>query len=160
MKKFSLIIPISLLLILLFSTTVFALEWTPKQIKAHEIAEMARQIGLSEDDPIIIRAQEIWWEEQNLSYSYLGTYHITGYDPFCSHCCGKNNGITASGVKAIIGETAAASNLNFGTRIYIKNLGYYTIHDRGVKKGVIDIACSNHEECYSITGDYEVYILK
>lgn len=29
---------------------------------AHEIAELARCLGLPEDDPIIVRAREIWWE--------------------------------------------------------------------------------------------------
>lgn len=28
---------------------------------AHEIAELARSLGLPEDDPIIVRAKEIWW---------------------------------------------------------------------------------------------------
>lgn len=29
---------------------------------AHEIAELARSLGLPEDDPIIVRAKELWWE--------------------------------------------------------------------------------------------------
>ena len=37
--------------------------WNTRQEKVHEIAEIARSIGLPEDDPIIKRAQEIWWEE-------------------------------------------------------------------------------------------------
>ena len=35
-----------------------------QQAKAHEIAQAARSLGLSEDDPIIVRAQEIWWDLQ------------------------------------------------------------------------------------------------
>lgn len=38
-------------------------EWTEKQTTAHEIAELARGMGLPEDDPIIVRAQELWWED-------------------------------------------------------------------------------------------------
>lgn len=38
-------------------------EWTARQQTAHQIAELARSIGLPEDDPIIQRASEIWWEE-------------------------------------------------------------------------------------------------
>lgn len=50
----------------LFMLTGFTYESTTSaQDKAHEIAEIARTIGLSEDDPIITRAQEIWWEEYN-----------------------------------------------------------------------------------------------
>lgn len=37
--------------------------WTQRQKQAHEIAELARSIGLPETDPIIVRAQEIWQEE-------------------------------------------------------------------------------------------------
>ena len=39
--------------------------WTDIQYKAHEIAEIARSMGLPEEDPIITNAQEIWWAEQN-----------------------------------------------------------------------------------------------
>jgi len=38
--------------------------WTWRQDKAHEIAELAREIGLAEDNPIIVEASRIWWEEQ------------------------------------------------------------------------------------------------
>ncbi|NLH01930.1 MAG: cell wall hydrolase [Clostridiales bacterium] len=38
--------------------------WTEKQEQAHEIAETARAMGLPEDDPIIVRAKEIWEAEQ------------------------------------------------------------------------------------------------
>ena len=37
-------------------------DYTDVQNKAHEMAEMARSIGLPEDDPIIVRAKELWWE--------------------------------------------------------------------------------------------------
>ena len=33
------------------------------QDTAHEIAELARSLGLPEDDPIIVRARELWWEQ-------------------------------------------------------------------------------------------------
>lgn len=36
--------------------------WLQQKNQAHEIAELARQMGLPEDDPIIVRAQELWWE--------------------------------------------------------------------------------------------------
>jgi len=35
-----------------------------QQETLHEMAELARSIGLPEDDPIIVRAQELWWEAQ------------------------------------------------------------------------------------------------
>lgn len=161
--------------ILLVIVTIFTLAistsavsgWTETQNKVHEIADMARSLGLPESDPIIQRASAIWWEEENAkkaepTLTPIGRHYITGYDPFCSHCCGKYaaDGITASGVKAVIGETVAMSGYAFGTRIYIDGLGYYTVHDRGVGSGCVDVACANHAECYKITGYYEVYIVE
>jgi len=52
------------LLLLLLTTTAQAFRaWTPTQERAHEIAQLAREMGLAEDDPIIVRATEIWWAE-------------------------------------------------------------------------------------------------
>lgn len=47
----------------------------------------------------------------------------------------------------------------FGTKVYIVGLGYYIVEDRGVGNGVIDVFCNNHNECYAITGYYDVYIV-
>lgn len=53
---------------LILATMVAAIDsdttWTEKQEQAHEIAETARAMGLPEDDPIIVRAKEIWEAEQ------------------------------------------------------------------------------------------------
>ena len=142
-------------------------ELIARQAKAHEMAETARSLGLGEDDPIIVRAQELWWEAQEQIEAIkepelrsIGTYKITGYDPYCSHCCGKSNGITASGTQAAAGRTIAMSGVPFGTKVYIEGLGYYIVEDRGVKKGIIDVACSGHSACYAITGKYNVFIVE
>lgn len=50
---------------MLFSGFVDLDHWTNNQNKAHRIAELARSMGLPEDDAIIVRAQEIWWSEEN-----------------------------------------------------------------------------------------------
>ena len=39
-----------------------------------------------------------------LEIEYIGTHKITGYD-ICVSCCGKTDGITASGEQAIVGIT-------------------------------------------------------
>lgn len=83
---------------------------------------------------------------------YLGTFKITGYDPWCRHCCGK--------VEAVVGTTIAMKDLEYGTRVYIEGLGEYIVQDRGVGTGVIDVACSSHADCYAITGNYDVYIVE
>ena len=53
--------------VVLFTGAAGSSGWTSRQETVHEIAEMARQIGLPEDDPIIVRASEIWWEDNSLS---------------------------------------------------------------------------------------------
>ena len=60
-KNITLILAIALILTL---TGLAAREWTSRQTTAHQIAELARSMGLPEDDPIIMRAQEIWWEDE------------------------------------------------------------------------------------------------
>lgn len=98
-------------------------------------------------------------EEPEPERVYLGRYKITGYDT-CSRCCGNSNGITASGTQATVGRTCAAGrDLPFGTVIYIEGLGERVVEDRGgaVGSGHIDVLCSDHPECYSITGYYDVW---
>ena len=40
-----------------------ALVQSDKQLKLHEMAETARSMGITEDDILIKRLQELWWEE-------------------------------------------------------------------------------------------------
>ena len=74
-------------------------------------------------------------------------YKITAYCP-CSKCCGKSNGITASGTKATAGRTvAASSNFALGTKLNI-NGHIYTVEDRGgaINGNKIDIFVNSHSE--------------
>lgn len=101
------------------------------------------------------------YEGRNLEY--IGDFFITGYDPWCSHCCGKAqpNAVTASGAVAQVGVTVAMNKkYPFGTQIYIEGYGVYTVQDRGVKDGMVDIAAASHEACYELTGyNIPVYII-
>lgn len=50
-------------IVMVLSTSAFAMtksQWVVQQEGAHEIAESARTMGLPENDPIIVRAQELW----------------------------------------------------------------------------------------------------
>lgn len=77
---------------------------------------------------------------------YLGTFKVTGYCS-CASCCGKSNGITASGTVAKAGRTIAAdtSRLPFGTQVVIDG-HTYTVEDRGgaINGNKIDIFFSSH----------------
>jgi 3D (Asp-Asp-Asp) domain-containing protein len=79
-------------------------------------------------------------------YTDLGTFKLTAYCA-CSRCCGKSDGITASGKKATANHTVAAdtSLIPFGTELMI-NGETYVVEDTGVRGMVIDIYFDSHEE--------------
>lgn len=77
-------------------------------------------------------------------YTELGTFKLTAYCA-CTECCGKDDGITASGKKAKANHTVAAKGFPFGTELYI-NGETYVVEDRGVGSGVIDIYFESHNE--------------
>jgi len=52
--------------ILLMTVSVSAYQPVEQQEAARSIAEQARSLGLPEDDPIIKRAQALWWEAEEL----------------------------------------------------------------------------------------------
>lgn len=85
-------------------------------------------------------------------YEDLGTFKLTAYCS-CSKCCGKSDGITASGVKAQAGRTVATKNIAFGTKLLI-NGETYTVEDRGVGSGVIDIYFDSHTEALNFGVKY------
>lgn len=77
----------------------------------------------------------------------LGTYTLTAYCA-CAKCCGKTDGITASGKKAVSGHTVAApSSFPFGTKLEI-NGKIYTVEDRGgaIQGKRLDIYFDSHQE--------------
>ena len=103
--------------------------------------------------------QEEIIEEPKKELKYLGKYKITYYCA-CQKCCGKTNGITASGEKAVAGITIAApKNIPFNTKLLI-NEHVYTVQDRGgsIKNNILDIYCNTHEEALKNGIDYyDVY---
>lgn len=76
-----------------------------------------------------------------------GIYKVTAYCA-CMQCCGKTNGITASGAKATANHTIAApSTFAFGTKVVINGITY-TVEDRGgaIQGNRIDIYMNSHAE--------------
>lgn len=76
-----------------------------------------------------------------------GVYKVTAYCA-CMKCCGKTNGITASGVKATANHTIAAPRtFAFGTKVVIDGVTY-TVEDRGgaIQGNRIDIYMNSHSE--------------
>ena len=76
-----------------------------------------------------------------------GRYKVTAYCA-CMQCCGKTNGITASGTKATANRTIAApSTFAFGTQVII-NGQTYIVEDRGgaIQGNRIDVYMNSHSE--------------
>ena len=76
-----------------------------------------------------------------------GVYKVTAYCA-CMQCCGKTNGITASGAKATANHTIAApSTFAFGTKVVINGITY-VVEDRGgaIQGNRIDIYMDSHQE--------------
>jgi 3D (Asp-Asp-Asp) domain-containing protein len=100
-------------------------------------------------------------EEEHHSHTVsLGVYKITAYCG-CAKCCGKTDGITASGTHVTAGRTIAAPpDIPFGTQIII-NGHTYTVEDRGgaIKGKRIDIYFETHEEALAF-GVQNVEIFK
>ena len=75
-------------------------------------------------------------------------FEVTGYCP-CKKCCGKEDGITASGVKATANHTIAApSKYAFNTWIELEGYGTFVVEDRGgaIKGNRIDRFFNTHQE--------------
>lgn len=76
-----------------------------------------------------------------------GVYKVTAYCA-CASCCGKTNGITASGTRATANRTIAAPRtFAFGTQVVI-NGQTYTVEDRGgaITGNRIDVYMDTHSE--------------
>lgn len=130
--------------------------------KAAEIAQNRFEISeykiSSEDTKPDTREKNEESEETKLTYA--GEYFATGYD-ICISCCGKTDGITASGAVATVGRTCASNEFPFGTVLFIEGIGERVVEDRGgMSSGVIDVLCEDHPACYAITGTYNVYVVE
>lgn len=74
-----------------------------------------------------------------------GRHRMTHYCP--GRCCnGRNAGRTASGAPMTVGRTVATGReFPFGTKLLI-NGAIYTVEDRGVPNGCVDILVASHSE--------------
>jgi 3D (Asp-Asp-Asp) domain-containing protein len=74
----------------------------------------------------------MWILAISVGKSWAGeNWKITSYCS-CVKCCGKSDGITASGEKVRYG-IVACNWLKFGTKVNIEGLGVFRVADRGAK---------------------------
>lgn len=87
-------------------------------------------------------------EIEPLEQISLGEFVITHYCA-CSRCCGKSDGVTATGTQATAGRTIAVDPkvIPLGTEVIIDGQSYIA-EDTGeaIKGNKIDIFCESHEE--------------
>lgn len=83
---------------------------------------------------------------------YLGKFYVTHYCP-CAKCCGKTDGITASGTKAKAGRTVGVNPkyISYGTKLQVGKTKGYVAEDTGGGIGWkhLDIFCNSHQEALS-----------
>ena len=87
-------------------------------------------------------------EIEPLEQISLGEFAITHYCA-CSRCCGKSDGVTATGTQATAGRTIAVDPkvIPLGTEVIIDGQAYIAEDTGGAIKGnKIDIFCDSHEE--------------
>lgn len=132
------------------------------QIRAERArnATEATESAISETDEQFIAETEITAEnepqeatEAQTSLEYVGNYRITAYM--------WTGDRMANGLYPEIGYVATGSEFPFGTVLYIDGFGYYTVGDRGVPNGWIDIYMGTYEACCQVGSQYrDVYIVR
>lgn len=135
----------------------------PKEIEDSKVEENEKTERDEEEKPVITEPEpepeiEIEVEtnteietnsnSENSNLKSLGTFKLTAYCA-CSKCCGKFDGITASGTKAKQGRTIAVDprQIPYGTKVVI-NGHTYTAEDcgGGIGKNRIDVFFDSHKE--------------
>ena len=152
-KNLLMIFVLCALLVVLIKIVIPAIAYAP-QIGVVELTEQSKEPEneeLFKPNPAVA-----------IQLESLGIYKITAYCA-CVKCCGKTNGITASGVKAVEGVTVAAdSRFPFGTKLYIGG-HEYIVQDRGgaIQGNKIDIYFNTHQEALNFGVQYrEVFVAK
>ena len=122
-------------------TVTMMWHWQVEEAKAEPIPAIVAT------DSTAAPAEEIFFAERIPSghWESAGRYRMTHFCP-CRKCNGRNAGRTASGAPMTVGRTVATGReFPFGTRLLI-NGTIYTVEDRGVPNGCVDILVDSHGE--------------
>ena len=124
-------------------TAVMLFHWHVEEAKAEPIPAIIAA------DSVAAPAEAIFFAERIPSghWESAGRYRMTHFCP-CRKCNGRNAGRTASGAPMQVGRTVATGReYPFGTKLLI-NGQIYTVEDRGVPNGCVDILVGSHSEAY------------
>ena len=124
-------------------TAVMLFHWQVEEAKADPIP------AIIATDSTAAPAENIFFAERIPTghWENVGRYRMSHFCP-CRKCNGSNAGRTASGAPMTVGRTVATGReFPFGTRLLI-NGTIYTVEDRGVPNGCVDILVGSHSEAY------------
>ena len=138
MKKSTKYLIARLVIMALCMVLGFGLGWISKETEVVEV---------NIERPIVRVCEPTEELEPTANYTEM-TVVATAYCP-CVECCGKSDGITATGVKAKANHTIAADPkiLPYGTEM-LCSLGEFVVEDCGgaIKGNKIDIFFNEHQE--------------
>jgi 3D (Asp-Asp-Asp) domain-containing protein len=134
------------------------------------LVNTAKTVALAETKAETLEEEQIIEEDfeevkaEGISIEPIGVYRITHYCA-CEKCCGKSNGITASGTVATEGRTCAMEGLPIGTQVLVVETGeILTVEDRfgdPSKTDRMDIFIEDHDRALALgTYESEVYIVE
>lgn len=108
------------------------------------------EVVIKEPVDKIVQVQNNITSRASVSTRGDGTTRIFKVTAYCAciKCCGKTNGITASGTHATAGRTIATSKqFSFGTKLLINGVTY-TVEDRGgaIQGDRIDVYFDTHQQ--------------
>lgn len=125
--------------------------------------KLAKEKALAEEKAKAEKEKQQNNSIQTPSKVSLGTFKLTAYCP-CSRCCGKSDGITASGTKATQGRTIAVDTrvIPIGKNVIIDGNTYIAEDTGGAIKGNrIDIYFNSHQEALNFGIKYkEVFVYR
>lgn len=136
---------------------VLLFSFTPQKEQRFNIADYVQLETNGE------KAEEPTTENKVGDLINLGEYEITAYCA-CEKCCGKSDGITATGTVATARRTIAVdpNTIPYGTEVIIDGHTYVAEDCGGAIKGNhIDIYFDNHEDALEFGKQYKnVYVIR
>lgn len=133
-----------------FRRDPFLVDWTFGGVRSNSPTDI-QPAQMSQDEKILAR----WKEKQARLWGNLPTGKFTinasAYTAAADEC-GKNDGITASGLKVEEHRTLACpSSFPFGTKIAIEGMGEYRCEDRGgaIRGNKIDIYMETKKQAFA-----------
>ena len=121
------------------------------EVRTIQVTSRSAQERVATTNPAMTASTTLAKKAQGITPT-IKTFNTSAYCS-CMKCCGKTNGITASGAKATQWYTVAAGNgYKIGTIIYIPALkdkpngGWFIVQDRGgaISNSKLDIYMNSH----------------